>query len=167
MPQIAAIYSRYVREAASSFELEPPDVAEMRERMQAIVSRGLPYLVATPRASDETIAAYAYASTYRPRAGYRYTLEDSVYVRADHQRRGLGRLLLAQVIAASEARGYRQMIAIVGDSANVASIELHAALGFARAGVLTNVGRKLGRWLDTVLMQRALGPGAATPPDEG
>lgn len=158
--EIAAIYGAAVRDGTASFELEPPDQAEMARRRAAILDGGYPYFVAV---EDGRIAGYAYAGQYRTRPAYRSTVENSVYVAPDLQRRGVARLLLAALIEATAARGFRQMIAIIGDSGNEASIRLHAALGFEPVGTLRAVGWKHGRWLDTVLMQRPLGSGAETP----
>jgi L-amino acid N-acyltransferase YncA len=159
--QIAAIYAHHVRHGLASFEEVPPDAAEMARRRAEVAARGLPYLVA---AQGERIAGYAYAGPYRARPAYRFTLEDSVYVHPDRVGRGIGRRLLPALIAACEAGWHRQMIAVIGDSANAASIGLHAACGFRQAGVLRAVGFKLGRWVDTVLMQRALGDGDRAAP---
>lgn len=158
---IARIYAHAVKFGTASFELDPPDEAEMRRRMQALLDGDLPYLVAELNGG---VAGYAYAALYRTRPAYRFTLEDSIYIDPAAQRRGVGRALLDRLIAESEKRGYRQMIAIIGDSANAASIELHRAAGFRFVGNIGNVGYKFGRWLDSVIMQRALGPGATTPP---
>jgi phosphinothricin acetyltransferase len=162
---IAAIYGHHVLHGTGSFETEPPGVEEMRQRWADVLGRGLPYLVAEDEGS--TILGYAYASAYRPRAAYRNTVENSVYVRRDSIGRGVGRLLLGELIARCEALGLRQMVAVVGDSANLASVRLHEAFGFRLVGTLTSVGRKHGCWLDTVLLQRALGVGDRTDPAEG
>lgn len=159
--RIAEIYGFHVLRDTGSFELEAPDVAEIRRRYHDNVANGYPYLVAL---SGALVVGYAYASAYRSRPAYRHTVEDSVYVDAAWSRRGIGSALLGALIGRCEAGGYRQMVAIIGGSNNTASIALHATLGFERAGVLEAVGRKFDRWLDTVLMQRALGPGAGTPP---
>jgi L-amino acid N-acyltransferase YncA len=161
MPAIAAIYGHHVRTGTASFETEAPSLDELRRRRHDLLARGMPHLVAT---LDDVVQGYAYAGPYRPRAAYADTVENSVYLHPEAQRRGLGRALLAAVIAACEADGRRQMIAVVGDSANAASIGLHEALGFRRIGTLQAVGYKHGRWLDTVLLQRDLGPGAGIPP---
>ena len=161
---ITAIYARHVERGTASFELTAPDGQEMRRRWRDVVERGLPYLVATLPPDHAAIAGYAHASPYRVRPAYPYTVEDSVYVVSSSMGRGAGRALLAGVIAACVPLGYRQMIAIIGGSDNAASIALHAALGFDRVGCLTGVGRKLDRWVDTVLMQRALGAGTAAAP---
>jgi len=159
---VTAIYAHHVRHGSASFEETPPDRAEIARRRAAIVAAGLPYLVAE---LDGRVAGFAYAAPYRARPAYRYAIEDSVYAAPDAHGHGIGRALLAEVIARSTAAGRRQMIAVIGDSANTGSITLHARLGFRQAGVLRAVGFKHGRWLDTVLMQRPLGPGDATPPD--
>jgi len=156
MAQIAAIYAHHVRHGLASFEEVPPDAAELARRRAEIVGRSLPYLVA---AGGDAIVGYAYAGPYRPRSAYRFTVEDSVYVHPDRAGRGIGRRLLPAVIAACAATGARQMVAVIGDSANAASIALHAACGFRNVGVLCAAGFKHGRWVDTVLMQRALGDG--------
>ncbi|WP_149536644.1 GNAT family N-acetyltransferase [Siccirubricoccus phaeus] len=162
---IAAIYGHHVLHGTASFETEPPGEEEMRRRWADVLARGLPYLVAED--GDGTVLGYAYASAYRPRAAYRNTVEDSVYVRHDIVGRGVGRLLLAGLIARCEALGLRQMVAVVGDSANLASVRLHEAFGFRLIGRLSAVGRKHGRWLDSVLLQRTLGEGDRTDPAEG
>jgi L-amino acid N-acyltransferase YncA len=158
---VAAIYELEVLEGTASFELEPPDLAELGTRWRAVRAAGLPYLVAE---LDGRIAGYAYAGPYRTRPGYRYTCEDSVYIARFARRQGLGRLLLDRVIAEATASGRRQMVAIVGDSAHLASIRLHERAGFRVVGTLQDVGCKFGRWLDTVIMQRPLGEGADSIP---
>ena len=158
---ITAIYGQSVATGTASFELEPPDLGEMRRRRDTLLAGGFPYLVAEV---EEGILGYAYAGPYRPRPAYRATVEDSIYLAAAAQGRGIGRLLLAALIEAAEAGGFRQMVAVIGDSRHQASIRLHAALGFRLVGVLENVGFKHGRWLDSVLMQRSLGAGADEPP---
>jgi phosphinothricin acetyltransferase len=160
LAEVREIYALEVREGTASFELEPPSLAEMTARFAAIEAAGLPYLVAE-RAGQ--IAGYAYAGPYRPRPAYQYTVEDSVYVARWARRQGVGQALLDAVIERARAQGMRQMVAIIGDSAHTASIELHARAGFRLVGTLEHVGWKFGRWLDTVIMQRPLGPGAATP----
>jgi phosphinothricin acetyltransferase len=144
----------------ASFEIEPPDEAEMERRREALLAGNHPYLVAE---RDGTLIGYAYAGLYRARPAYRSTVENSVYVREGEQGHGLGRALLGALIAEAGTRGFRQMVAVIGDSANTPSIALHAALGFELVGTLRAVGWKHGRWLDTVLMQRALGPGDGAP----
>jgi phosphinothricin acetyltransferase len=159
---IQAIYAHYVTTSVASFETVPPDLAEMSQRFVAIRARGFPYLVAE---IDGAVVGYAYAGTYRARAAYDYAVEDSVYVAPDRQGRGLGRALLGALIATCTQAGYRRMIAVIGDSANLASINLHLALGFSPAGVLPSAGYKHERWVDSVMMQRALGAGDTTPPE--
>jgi phosphinothricin acetyltransferase len=158
---VGEIYAREVREGTASFELEPPDLAELTARWQAIRRAGLPYFVAE---QGGRIAGYAYAGPYRARPGYRFTVEDSVYIAPFARRQGIGRALLEAVVSGAADRGMRQMVAIIGDSAHLASIRLHEQAGFRLVGVLENVGCKFGRWLDTVIMQRALGDGAASVP---
>ena len=160
---IAAIYAVAVATGTASWELTPPSGEEMRARFRALVDGGYPYLVAV---RDGSVQGYAYASGFRPRPGYRHTIENSVYVAAAAQGQGVGRALLAALIDACTARGWRQMVAVIGGSENVASLRLHAALGFVEVGRLPATGRKFGRWLDCIQMQRALGAGAATAPDE-
>ena len=158
---IQPIYAHHVLHGLASFEEEPPSVQEMRSRYDNIVAGGFPYLVAE-EASE--VLGYGYCALYRTRSAYRYALEDSVYVREGQHRKGVGRAILAELIVRCERLGYRQMIAIIGDSAQDASIGLHASLGFLRAGTLRSVGFKFGRWVDTVMMQRPLGRGDGTPP---
>jgi phosphinothricin acetyltransferase len=158
---ITRIYAHAVRQGTASFELDPPDINEMTRRLDALIAGDFPYLVA--EASGE-ILGYAYAGPYRARPAYRFTVEDSVYIAPEAQRRGLGRLLLEQLIVESETRDYRQMIAVIGDSAQHASIALHKTLGFRMIGTFEAVGWKFGRWLDSVLMQRPLGQGTASEP---
>ncbi|HEY7239487.1 MAG TPA: GNAT family N-acetyltransferase [Burkholderiales bacterium] len=159
--EIHSIYAHHVLKGLASFEEEPPSPAELRRRYDEVTGRGLPYLVAE---FGGMVAGYAYCTLYRARSAYRYSLEDSVYVRPDAQGRGIGIMLLDQLIGRCEALGYRQMIAVIGDSANAASIGLHARAGFLRVGTLRSVGFKFGRWIDSVVMQRPLGSGDATPP---
>jgi phosphinothricin acetyltransferase len=159
---IAAIYAYYVRTSPATFEEEPPDAQEIGLRMQRVQGAGLPWRVMLDRAGD--IVAYAYASPYRTRSAYRYTLENSVYVSPHHFRCGFGSAIMRDVIVACERIGYRQMLAVIGDSANTASIGLHERLGFRMVGVHPAIGFKFGRWIDVVHMQLALGEGGLTPP---
>jgi phosphinothricin acetyltransferase len=161
LPVIQAIYAHHVLHGLASFEEEPPPLDELRRRHDDGVRRGLPWLVADLAG---TVAGYGYCSPFRSRPAYRYTLEDSVYVRQDAQGKGVGSAILRELIVRCEALGYRQLVAVIGDSANAASINLHASLGFIRAGMLRSSGFKFGRWVDSVTMQRPLGPGDATPP---
>lgn len=158
---ITDIYAHAVKHGTASFEIEAPSRSEMDARRKTLESGGFPYLVAD---IGGRIAGYAYAGPYRPRIAYRYTLEDSVYIHPDAHRQGIGRMLLTELLARAETRGFRQMIAVIGDSAQISSIELHRSIGFAAVGTFTNIGFKHGRWLDSVLMQRALGEGAGTHP---
>ena len=158
---ITRIYADAVEHGTATFEIEPPDATEMARRQQALLADGLPYLVAEQAG---VVAGYAYAGRYHARPAYRWTLEDTIYVAPAFHRRGLGRLLMARLIVEAEARGFRQMVAVIGDSANAASIALHAAVGFRLIGTLQSVGFKHGGWLDTVLMQRPLGSADAAPP---
>ncbi len=160
---ITRIYAHAVLHGTASFELEPPDEAEMRRRLTTLIDGGYPYLAYE---SAGRVLGYAYAGPYRPRRAYRFSLEDSIYIAPDAQGRGIGRALMTRLLAESEARGFRQMIAVIGDSAQMPSIALHRAAGFHHIGTLEAVGFKFGRWLDTVLMQRALGPGATALPPE-
>ena len=164
IPAITRIYAHAVATGTASSELAPPDEAEMTRRMQGLLAGEFPYLAAEV---DGVLAGYAYASLYRTRPAYRFTVENSVYVAPEMHRRGIGKVLLEALIEACTARGFRQMIAVIGDSNQAASIGVHRACGFEPAGNLKNIGYKFGRWLDTPLMQRALGPGAKTPPPEG
>jgi L-amino acid N-acyltransferase YncA len=158
---ITEIYDHAVRQGTATFELIPPDLAEMTRRFAALIDAGFPYLVA---ALDGRVVGYAYAGAYRPRPAYRFTLENSLYLQPAIHRRGIGMQLLQRLITESEQRGYRQMIAVIGDSANAASIGVHTRCGFQMIGTHPSVGFKFGRWLDAVMMQRALGDGAATVP---
>ncbi len=162
IPAIAAIYAHAVLHGMASFEVEPPDQAEMTRRMRTITDGGYPYLVAE---KDGQVLGYAYAGAYRARPAYRNSVENSVYVSPDAHRLGVGRALLKELIDTATHRGFRQMIAVIGDSANAGSIGLHRALGFTFCGTIHSVGYKHGRWLDSVIMQRALGTGDTTPPD--
>ncbi len=162
IPAITRVYAHAVEHGTASFELTPPDETEMARRMSDLMGKGYSYIAAE---IDGALAGYAYAGPYRARPAYRLTVEDSVYIAPTMHRRGVGRALLAALIEASEVGGFRQMIAVIGDSTKQApSIGLHEALGFHHVGILQDVGFKHGRWLDSVLMQRALGPGAKTTP---
>ena len=161
LASVTEIYADAVREGTATFELVPPDLAEMTRRFQSLIDGGFPYLVAI---LEGGVAGYAYAGPYRPRPAYRFTVENSVYLRPAIHRRGIGYQLLQRLIADCEARGFRQMIAVIGDSANAGSIGVHARCGFRMIGTHPNVGLKFGRWLDTVMMQLELGEGASTVP---
>jgi phosphinothricin acetyltransferase len=161
IPAITRIYAEAVTHGTASFELVAPDEAEMTRRLSALLDGGYPYIVAE---IGGAVAGYAYAGPYRPRPAYRFSVEDSIYVDPKAQRGGVGRALLERLIEQATQRGFRQMIAVIGDSAQTPSIELHRTLGFRPIGTIENVGFKFDRWLDSVLMQRALGPGATTKP---
>lgn len=161
---IAEIYRFHVLNGTGSFEIDAPDAAQMRQRRADVTASGLPWLVAERSGS---VVGYAYANHFRPRPAYRFCLEDSVYVTHDAQGQGLGRVLLAELLARCEALGARQMLAVIGDSGDAGSIALHRALGFEPAGTIHAAGWKFQKWLDVVLLQKALGLGAtsaATPP---
>jgi phosphinothricin acetyltransferase len=153
MREVTSIYAHYVLHSTATFEETPPDEAEMTNRRAAILESGLPHLVAE---LDGEVTGFAWAAPWRTRPAYRFSAEDSIYLRPGLQRRGIGRRLLAEVIQRCEAASRQQLVAVIGDSANAASIGLHEALGFRRVGVLTSIGWKFERWVDTVLMQRGL-----------
>ena len=161
LPAVHAIYAHHVLTGLASFEEAPPDLPEPARRRAEVLARGLPWLVAE---AEGAVAGYAYAGPYRARPAYRFTVENSVYVAPAMAGRGLGRALLTQLLALCEAAGCRQVVAIIGDSANAASVGLHRSCGFRDVGILRAVGFKHGRWVDTVLMQRALSLGDATLP---
>jgi phosphinothricin acetyltransferase len=159
---ISAIYGHYVDTSLATFEEVAPSLEEMAQRYTSVCAAGLPFIVATDQRG--TVLGFAYAAPYRARSAYRFTVEDSIYVSPDATRRGIGRSLLAALIERCAAAGSRQMVAVIGDSANAASIALHAKMGFAHIGLMPAVGFKNGRWIDCIMMQRALGSGASTPP---
>ena len=163
VPAITAIYAWNVETGTGTFELEAPDAREMDRRHREVVDKGLPWLVVQ---QDGRVVGYAYANHFRARRAYRFCLEDSIYLAPEATGRGLGRLLLAELLARSEALGARQMLAVIGDSSNTASIAVHRSLGFEPAGLLHSAGWKFDRWLDVVLMQRRLGPGDTSAPRE-
>jgi len=162
LPAITSIYEHAVRFGTATFELDPPDLTEMTRRFRALADGEFPYLAAE---LDGAVIGYAYAGPYRPRPAYRFSVENSVYFDPKAQGRGLGKLIMRELIAQSERSGFRQMVAVIGDSANVASIGVHRSTGFKMIGTCENVGFKFGRWLDTVMMQRDLGEGARTTPN--
>lgn len=164
LPLVQRIYAHHVLHGLASFEEDPPDLDEMTRRYEAVLKAGLPYLAAE---LNGHVRGYAYAAPYRARPAYRFTLEDSIYVEDAARGRGIGRGLLTELVARCAALGYRQMLAVIGDSGNAGSIGLHAALGFRRAGTLDAVGFKFGRWVDTVVMQFELGAGASSLPPSG
>lgn len=153
IPAITEIYAHYVRTGTASFEIDPPDAAEMMRRQSDVLSRGFPYFTAE---IDGAIVGYAYAGPYRTRPAYRFTVADSIYVHPGHIGNGIGSILLPELIAGCERAGVKQIVAIIGDVNNAASVRLHARFGFVHAGVLQGVGFKFGRWLDTILMQRGI-----------
>ena len=159
---IASFYQQSVATGTASWEYDPPSVEEMAKRRHAVIANGFPYLVAE---MDSRLVGYCYASTYRARIGYRFVVEDSVYVAPDMQGRGIGKMLLVALIGECEKLGFRQMIAVIGDSENAGSIALHERCGFQHAGRFNGIGYKFGRWLDSVKMMRALGTGSSSAPD--
>jgi phosphinothricin acetyltransferase len=162
MDAVQAIYAHHVRFGSASFEEVPPDAAEMHARRAGVLALGLPYLVAE---AGGRLVGYCYASRYRPRPAYRYAIEDSVYVADGFGGQGIGSALLGALIARCEAGPWRQMLAVIGDRANLGSIGLHRRFGFRAVGTFASIGYKHGRWLDSVLMQRAIGEGDATQPE--
>lgn len=163
VPAIAALYADEVREHVNTYEYDVPDEAEMSQRLHAVIAAGYPYLVAE---LDGQFAGYAYASSYRARIGYRKTVENSVYVVPGLKGRGIGAALMKALIEVCEARGYRQMIAVIGEPTNTASIRLHEKFGFTLVGIFRGIAWKHDRWLDTVQMQRTLGAGTTAPPQD-
>lgn len=164
IPAIQAIYGHHVMHGLGTFELTPPPVEEMTRRWRDITAQGMPYLICTD-GDGGAVTGFAYVAPYRPRPAYRFAVENSVYVQPGGARRGYGRLLVSDLIERCTALGHRQMVAVIGDRGNQGSIGLHASLGFREIGCLPSVGFKHGRWVDVVLMQRALGPGDTTPPE--
>jgi L-amino acid N-acyltransferase YncA len=163
MPAITAIYGHHVLHGTGSFELDAPDLTEMNRRRTDVLAKGLPYLVAS---RGNQVLGFAYAGVFRPRPAFRFLAEDSVYIHPDQAGRGLGRALLAELMRHCELLGIRQMLAVIGDSANAGSIGLHRSLGFEHTGILKASGWKHDRWLDTVLMQKSLGAGDTLPASE-
>lgn len=159
---VQSIYAYHVLNGLASFEETPPDLAEIERRFREVTGMGLPYLVAELAG---VARGYAYAGRYRSRPAYRYSLEDTVYVEPNYEGRGLGNALLAALVARCGGLGYRRMVAVIGDSANHASIRLHERQGFRTCGVIPSVGFKFGRWVDSILMERPLGPGDTRWPD--
>ena len=161
IPEVQAIYAHHVLHGAGTFEETPPSIEEMTQRYDAIVSRGWSYIVAT----DATgIVGYAYFSQLRDRSAYRFSAEDSIYVRNDVRGQGVGKALVSRLLQEAEQAGFRQMFAVIGDSENIGSIGVHSSLGFQRIGLLRASGLKFGRWIDTVYMQKALGRGEQDVP---
>ena len=162
LPAIAAIYAHHVLHGTGTFETTPPTPAEMAARRSDVLARGLPWLVAE---QDGRVVGFAYCQWFKPRPAYRFSAEDSIYVHPDACGQGLGRALLAELTTQAQAVGIRKLLAVIGDSGNAASIGVHRALGFTPAGVFKSCGWKFGRWLDIVLMEKALGEGDTTPPE--
>ena len=160
LPDIAALYAWHVEHSTGTFELEPPDGAEMARRRDDVLAKGLPWLVLE---RSGRVEGYAYANAFRPRPAYRFCIEDSVYLAPGATGHGLGRLLLLDLLSRCEAAGARQVVAVIGDSANAGSIGVHRALGFEPVGTIAAAGWKFGRWLDVVMMQKSLGAGASAP----
>ena len=161
IPAIQRIYAHHVEHGIATFELTPPSQQEMLARYHRIQAERMPYLAAC---EDGQLLGYCYANTYRPRPAYRFTVEDSIYLSPDHQGRGVGRQLLQALVSRCETGPWRQMVAVISGEGSEASVALHQKLGFVHAGNLRTVGFKHGRWIDTILMQRMLGPGGGTPP---
>jgi phosphinothricin acetyltransferase len=164
LPAIQAIYAHHVLHGLGTFEETPPDLAEIAARREAVLGKGLPWLVAE---AGGTILGYAYAGPFRPRSAYRFALEDSIYVAPGAAGKGVGKALLAELLRRCEAWGARQMIAVIGDSGNAGSIGVHRALGFSHMGKIAGVGFKHGRWVDVVIMQKSLGDGMDSLPPPG
>ena len=164
LPVLTDIYGHAVAQGTGTFELDCPDEAEMARRRDDVLAKGLPWIVAERQAQ---VLGYAYANHFRPRRAYRFCLEDSIYLAPNAQGQGVGRLLLAELLSQCEMRGARQMLAVIGDSANLGSIAVHRACGFEQTGSFKAAGWKFDRWLDVVLMQKRLGDGDATAPTIG
>jgi L-amino acid N-acyltransferase YncA len=162
VPAIAAIYAHHVLHGTGTFEEDPPDAAEIAARLAAVQARGLAWLVA--EADDGSLQGYAYYTQFRDRSAYRHTAENAIYVRDDVRGQGVGKALVAALLDRAEAGGFRQMLAVIGDTENTGSIGLHLSLGFRQAGVMKSVGAKFGRWVDVVIMQKSLGEGDRTLP---
>jgi L-amino acid N-acyltransferase YncA len=164
VPAITAIYAHHVLHGTGTFETTPPTEQDMALRRLDVLARGLPYLVAEQQGR---ILGFAYCQWFKPRPAYRYSAEDSIYLHPDAAGQGIGKQLLTALVHQAEAAGIRKLIAVIGDSANAGSIGVHRALGFSRVGVIQSCGWKFGQWLDIVLMEKAIGPGDSTPPQEG
>lgn len=161
IPQITAIYAHHVLHGTGTFEITPPTAEDMTARRADVLGKALPYLVIEHKGK---VAGFAYCNWFKPRPAYRFSAEDSIYMSPDAQGKGFGRLLLGELMAQAERAGIRKLIAVIGDSDNQGSIGLHKALGFAPVGIVHACGWKFERWLDVVLMEKTLGPGAGTPP---
>lgn len=163
IPQITAIYTYHVLHGTGTFELEPPSENDMALRRTDVLSKGLPYLVAI---RDEKVLGYAYCNWFKPRPAYRYSAEDSIYIAPEAQGLGLGRALLSELTVQAEKVGVRKLIAVIGDSTNIRSIDVHGSVGFSHVGVLKSCGWKFGQWLDVVMMDKSLGLGDSIAPDQ-
>lgn len=163
IPAITGIYAHHVLHGTGSFETEPPGVADMTARRADVLSKGLPYLVAE---QEGKIVGFAYGNWFKPRPAYRYSVEDSIYLAPDLHRKGLGRALLAELLAQCEVAGVRKVMAVIGDSANAGSVGVHRALGFTQVGIIASCGWKFGAWRDIVIMEKAVGAGDTQPPAE-
>ncbi len=163
LPTLTGIYAHHVLRGTGTFETEPPSVADMGARRADVLAKGLPYLVAEEAG---VVVGFAYGNWFKPRPAYRYSVEDSIYLAPDLQRKGLGRALLAELLARCEAAGIRKIMAIIGDSANAGSVGLHRALGFTQVGIVESCGWKMGAWRDIVIMQKTLGAGDTLPPPD-
>lgn len=163
VPQIAVIYAHHVLHGTGTFETDPPSANDMAGRRADVLVKGLPYLVAE---QDGTVIGFAYGSWFKPRPAYRYSVEDSIYLAPECHRQGLGRALLAELLARFESAGIRKVMAVIGDSANAGSIGVHRALGFSQVGIIESCGWKLGAWRDIVIMQKTLGAGDTLPPND-
>ena len=164
LPAITAIYAHHVLHGTGTFEIDPPSQADMAARRADVLGRALPWLVAE---QDGQVLGYAYANWFKPRPAYRFSAEDSIYIADAARGQGVGRRLLQALVDECERRGVRKLLAVIGDSANAGSIGLHRSVGFQDVGVITGCGWKFDRWLDIVLMEKALGPGTSQPPAEG
>ena len=164
LPAITRIYAQHVLHGTGTFETTPPSEGDMSTRRNDVLGKGLPWLVIE---EDGAVLGFAYANWFKPRPAYRFSCEDSIYMAPESGGKGLGRALLAELMASLERAGVRQVMAVIGDSANAGSIGVHKALGFTPAGVIHNCGWKFERWLDIVLMEKTLGAGASIPPNEG
>lgn len=162
IPAIADLYAHHVQYGTGTFETVAPSPADMAQRWQDVQERKLPWLVAEQASGH--IMGFAYCNWFKPRAAYRFSAEDSIYLHPDAAGQGLGRALLAELLRQAQAAGVRKMIAVIGDSANAGSVGLHRALGFSHVGTIAACGWKFDRWLDIVLMEKTLGAGAQTPP---
>ncbi len=161
LPSVTAIYAHHVLHSTGTFETEPPSLADMTARRADVLAKGLPYLVAEEAG---VVTGFAYGNWFKPRPAYRYSVEDSIYLAPGQQGKGLGRLLLSELLVCCEAVGIRKVMAVIGDSANAGSVGVHRSLGFSQVGVIDSCGWKMGAWRDIVIMQKTLGAGDTEPP---